>query len=162
LALQAHILPERAVVYEQSYFYAYYRLDATGRFLMGGRSWQRDTSDPAAYVTLTAYAQKLFPALTGVSWTHVWNGRVAITADHLPHLHRPEPGLSIGLGYNGRGVAMATAMGRQLALSALGAEPEDLALPVTTIRPMPLHRLWPLGVLAERIKNGLLGRLQEG
>ena len=37
-----------------------------------------------------------------------------MTRDHLPHLHELAPGLLAGLGYNGRGVAMATVMGRLL------------------------------------------------
>lgn len=61
-----------------------------------------------------AYAARLWPELGGVTWTHGWNGQLAMTLDHYPHLHEPAPGLLIGLGYNGRGVAMGT-MGRQLA-----------------------------------------------
>ena len=34
-----------------------------------------------------------------------------MTADHLPHLHAPAPGVIAALGYNGRGVALATALG---------------------------------------------------
>jgi len=45
----------------------------------------------------------------------------------------------IGLGYNGRGVAMATRMGKLLADRALGASPAELGWPVTAIAPIPLH-----------------------
>jgi glycine/D-amino acid oxidase-like deaminating enzyme len=37
---------------------------------------------------------------------------VAVTRDHLPRLQELAPGLLAGFGYNGRGVAMATMMGR--------------------------------------------------
>src|SRR5256885_15583489 len=59
--------------------------------------------------------------------------------DHLPHLHEPAPGLLAGLGYNGRGVAMASVMGRLLALRALGTPAAELGFPVTPLRPMPLR-----------------------
>jgi hypothetical protein len=45
----------------------------------------------------------------------------------------------IGLGYNGRGVAAATLMGRWLVAKALdGTAPP---LPVTTMAPIPFHQL---------------------
>ena len=144
--IAAAILPARPVLYEISARYAYYRLDADGRFLMGGRSVLRDSADPSDYRGLVAHALELFPALRAAEWRQVWNGRVAVTADHLPHLHEPAPTLHIGLGYNGRGVAMATAMGRILADRVAGARPEDLPLPVTPITPMRFHPFWPIGV----------------
>ena len=66
---------------------------------------------------------------------------MALTADHLPHLHEPAPGLLAGLGYNGRGVAMATLMGRLLAERARGIPAAELPFPVTGLAPMPLHGL---------------------
>jgi glycine/D-amino acid oxidase-like deaminating enzyme len=68
-----------------------------------------------------------------------------MTRDHLPHLHEVAPGLLAGLGYNGRGVAMATLMGRILAQWALGTPATELAFPVTPIDPIPLHRFNQLG-----------------
>ena len=48
-------------------------------------------------------------------------------------------GLHIGIGYNGRGIAMATLMGRWLAARALdGTEPP---LPITKLSPILWHSL---------------------
>jgi glycine/D-amino acid oxidase-like deaminating enzyme len=44
-----------------------------------------------------------------------------------------------GLGYNGRGVAMATAFGKVLADRAQGLPVAGLPLPPTPIRPIPFH-----------------------
>ncbi|MGA0565439.1 NAD(P)/FAD-dependent oxidoreductase [Ancylobacter sp. VNQ12] len=140
------IMPNGVVLYEMSSTYAYYRMDEAGRFLMGGRSALRDTSDPHDFAGLVVHAKELFPALDVATWTHCWNGQVAVTWDHLPHVHEPEPGIHIGLGYNGRGVAMATAMGRMLARRATGGGPETLDLPVTSIQPILGHFAWPLAV----------------
>ena len=146
--IAARIMPARPVLYEMSATYAYYRMDAAGRFLMGGRSVQRDTDAFADYRGLIAHAIRLFPDLAGAEWTHCWNGRVAITRDHLPHVHEPAEGIHIGLGYNGRGVAMATAMGRMLARRVAGGQAEVLDLPVTGITPILGHAAWPLAVNA--------------
>jgi hypothetical protein len=68
-----------------------------------------------------------------------------MTRDHLPHLHEVAPGLLTGLGYNGRGVAMATVMGRILANWARGAPAAELDFPVTSLAPIPLHRFNQIG-----------------
>ncbi|MGH8131645.1 MAG: FAD-dependent oxidoreductase, partial [Steroidobacteraceae bacterium] len=83
---------------------------------------------------------EIYPRLAGVAFEYHWGGLVAMTRDHLPHLHELAPGLLAGLGYNGRGVAMATVMGRLLAQRTLGATDAELAFPVTPVRPIPLHR----------------------
>lgn len=154
-ALARSIMPARGVLYEIAPITVYYRVDATQRLLMGGRSVSRDTSDPARYRRLTRYAERLFPALAGTRWEYFWNGQLAITPDHYPHLHEPAPGVIAALGYNGRGVAMATAMGREIANRITGAA--DAAMPVTTPRTIPFHALWRSGVAA-RIAYG---RIQE-
>lgn len=80
---------------------------------------------------LGAAVERLFPQLGGIEWAYHWGGYVALTTDHLPHLHELEPGIVTTLGCNGRGVAMATAMGQQLAAFVSGTEAEDLDFPVT-------------------------------
>ncbi|MDX6751958.1 FAD-binding oxidoreductase [Geminicoccaceae bacterium 1502E] len=119
----------------------YFRLDAHGRLLIGGRGAQGEKAIEAAQERLRRRAVQLYPQVAGARWAHHWGGYVALTEDHLPHLHEPQPGLVTGLGYNGRGVAMATAMGRVLAERAAGAEPADLDFPVTGLREVPFHAL---------------------
>ncbi len=147
-AQAAAILPGRAALYELSASHAYYRVDAQGRFLIGGRGVLHPSSNMADYAHLIAHAKSLFPALAGASWSRVWNGRVAITRDELPHIHEPAEGLHIALGYNGRGVAMATAIGARVARRAVGAPAEELDLPITEIAPIKGHFAWPLAVAA--------------
>ena len=67
--------------------------------------------------------------------------------------------MAAGLGYNGRGVAMATAMGKVLATWASGRPHADLDFPVTHLRKIPFHRFYPFGVEAKvayyRLLDGL-------
>ena len=114
---------------------------------MGGRGPLNDTGDPALFARLESVATRIFPQIGTPEWEHRWSGRVALTADHLPHMHEPKPGVHIGLGYNGRGVAMATVMGRILADRALGASPAQVGWPLTPITPIPLHA-WRLPVMS--------------
>ena len=64
---------------------------------------------------------------------------MAITRDFLPHLHQPAPGIFAALGYNGRGVAMATRMGHVLA--DLACTRGEIPYPITAVRRIPLHAL---------------------
>src|SRR5277367_3294247 len=114
-AARRNILPDRPVLYESGNITVYYRVDSRHRLLIGGRGPMHEIDTAAAIPHLTRYAVRLWPVLEGIDWTHAWGGRLAMTRDHYPHVHEPAAGVLICLGYNGRGVAMATAMGRALA-----------------------------------------------
>ena len=153
------VMPTRSVLYESGHITVYYRLDASNRLLMGGRGPMRWIRDPSAVAYLVRYALKLWPALEGVKWTHGWNSRLAMTADHYPHVHEPAPGVLAYLGCNGRGVALASAMGQQLAKRLIGGETVTIDMPVTSIKPIRFHAFWPLAVrsavLYGRIRDSL-------
>lgn len=157
--LAARILPQRPVLYESGHITVYYRLDRQNRLLMGGRGPQRPLAGPAGPLDyLKRYAESLWPDLKGIGWAHAWNGQLAITPDHLPHLHEPDQDALIYLGCNGRGVALATVMGKQLARRLLGGQAAGIDLPVTGIRPIRLHALWPIGVHSAMIWGRMKGR----
>jgi glycine/D-amino acid oxidase-like deaminating enzyme len=145
--VRRQVLPGGQVVSDLRRILFYFRLDPEGRLLMGGRGPLNDRGDPALFARLEAVARRLFPQIGATQWEHRWSGRVALTADHLPHLHEPLPGVLIGLGYNGRGVAMATVMGKLLAERTLGASPAEIGWPVTPIEPIRFHR-WRLPAMA--------------
>jgi glycine/D-amino acid oxidase-like deaminating enzyme len=153
------IMPTRSVLYESGHITVYYRIDQRNRLLMGGRGpmrWIRSASDVSYFIR---YAERLWPQLKGVTWTHGWNSRLAITADHYPHVHEPAENLLISLGCNGRGVALSTAMGAQLARRLIGGTNAEIDMPVTGIKPMPMHAFWPLGVTAAVLAGRVRDRL---
>ena len=136
-------MPTRSVLYESGHITVYYRIDASNRLLMGGRGPMQWIRDPAPVEYLMRYAERLWPGVRGVRWTHGWNSRLAMTADHYPHVHEPGPGALVYLGCNGRGVALGTAMGQQLAKRLIGGETAEI------LARDPEDR--PLGVLPQRI-----------
>jgi glycine/D-amino acid oxidase-like deaminating enzyme len=157
--LAASIMPTRSVLYEAESITTYYRVDPFNRLLMGGRSTMRDVSGPDGFAYLARYACRLWPTLRDIAWTHGWNGQLAITADHYPHFHEPAEGVLVCLGYNGRGVAMSTAMGRELARRVMGTPAPELDMPVTTLKEIPFHGLWRQAAAARvvygRIRDSL-------
>lgn len=153
------IMPSRPVLYESGHITVYYRIDQRNRLLMGGRGPMRWIKSPSDIAYLTRYAERLWPRLKGVSWTHGWNSRLAITADHYPHVHEPLDNLLISLGCNGRGVALSTAMGAQLARRLIGGSNAPIDMPITGIKPIPLHAFWPLAVTSAVLTGRARDRL---
>ncbi|GEP56788.1 NAD(P)/FAD-dependent oxidoreductase [Reyranella soli] len=135
------ILPGGQATSDSRRVVLYYRLDHTGRFLLGGRGPMREPDGPQDWDHLEAMMGRVFPQLKGVAIDYRWGGRVAATRDHLPHLHEPAPGLLIDIGCMGRGVALQSAMGRAMAAYIASGDPAALPLPPTAIKPLPFHGL---------------------
>ncbi|MBV8144073.1 MAG: FAD-binding oxidoreductase [Gammaproteobacteria bacterium] len=146
--LRSTILPEGQAASDTWHLLRYFRLDASGRLILGSRG----TFSQSPHLRDVHYhyqaVHELFPQLKGIPFEYHWGGLVAMTQDQLPHLHELGPGLLAGLGYNGRGVAMATVMGRVLARRALGAQVAELGFPVSPVLPVPFHRLSGVGARA--------------
>jgi glycine/D-amino acid oxidase-like deaminating enzyme len=119
----------------------YFRLDHTGRFILGGRGPFREPKSAADWAHLERVVGKMFPQLKGTPIEYRWCGRVALTRDFLPHLHEPEPGLTIDIGCMGRGVGLQSAMGAKLAAYAATGDKRALPFPLVPIRQLPLYSL---------------------
>jgi glycine/D-amino acid oxidase-like deaminating enzyme len=143
--LRQTVLPEGQSASDTWHLLRYFRLDSAGRLVMGSRGSFADV--PAAVAARHHYraVREIYPQLEGIRYEYHWGGLVGMTRDHLPHLHEIAPGLLAGLGYNGRGVAMATVMGRILAHWATGTPASELAFPVTPQAPIPMHRFNQIG-----------------
>ena len=140
--LRATVLPGGQPVSDTRRLLRYFRLDPEGRLMMGGRGASYGEGRGALYQRLRRAALWLFPHLSGgLDWEFFWAGKVALTADHMPHIHEPAPGVIAALGYNGRGVAMASRMGKLVADRLVDAPTDDLGFPITRIRPLPLWSL---------------------
>ncbi len=135
--LRRAILPGGEGAWDTHRVLSSFRLDAHGRMIYGSvgslggaracvhRDWGRRA------------LARLFPALAHMAFEHAWHGDIGMTIDALPRLHRlARDTWSVG-GYNGRGIAPGTVLGRELArLVASEAGDVALPLPVTPIVPV--------------------------
>ena len=153
------VMPSRSVLYESGNITVYYRVDSGNRLLMGGRGPMDWIKDPTSVAYLMRYAERLWPVLRGGHWTHGWNSRLAMTPDHVPHVHEPAPGIMIYLGCNGRGVALSTAMGEQLARRLIDGKTAQFDMPITSLKPIRFHALWPLAVKSIVVTGRIRDRL---
>lgn len=134
----------------------YCRIDETNRFHIGGRgSAFSPTRQHGDTRHLQAEAVRIFPQLKEVEWEFEWGGLVAMTKNYTPHLIELADNAYAGLGYSGRGIAMATMMGKQLAELVNG---EDVALPREKLTPFALHRFRNLGIAWHMISGRILDR----
>ena len=157
--LKETVLPGGHAVSETRNLQVYYRKDAAGRFVVGGRGPTWGSPEHGSDRFLRATGLRYFPQLDGVRWRYRWGGYVAMTTDHLPRLTRLAPGVLAGMGYNGRGIAMATSMGRQLAAELLGI---GAGLPVTALRKVPLHAARKFGIAWMIAKGRIQDHLTAG
>jgi glycine/D-amino acid oxidase-like deaminating enzyme len=137
--LRKVVLPRREGVSETRRVLNWFSMDGKGRLVFGGRAHQHETDDPQAFRAIMRRLQSIFPILGEPRIEFRWAGYVTLTTDHVPHLNELGPNLYAGLGYNGRGVAMSTMIGKLLAERVAGARADEIPLPTTQIAPIPLH-----------------------
>lgn len=83
--------------------------------------------------------KEMYPQIADIGWQSNWSGWVALTSDQFPRITRLGDGAWSGFGFNGRGLAGATLMGRELARIAAGDTSEPPFVPVTDTQPLPFH-----------------------
>ena len=109
------------------------------RFLFGGR-----ISDPAASPErqaeqIATAVQRIYPDLGAEDFDHVWNGKIAYTSDHSPHLNKID-GLWMLGGYCGSGVTRSFYFADKLVRKITGQPGadtpfDDIAFPTVPFRP---------------------------
>lgn len=155
------ILPGQETVSTAQRLLLYFRKDSHGRLLMGGRGLFNDPTSPTDFAHLERSLALLFPQLGPLEFEYRWAGRIAITRDFMPHVHEPAPGLTLALGCNGRGIALCTSLGQQLAGRLCDGKAE-FAYPVTALQRLPMHGLQRFYIGAGVAWYSLLDRLNIG
>ncbi|WNJ83034.1 NAD(P)/FAD-dependent oxidoreductase [Pseudomonas canadensis] len=155
------ILPDQETVSTAQRLLLYFRKDSHGRLLMGGRGLFNDPTSPTDFAHLERSLALLFPQLGPLEFEYRWAGRIAITRDFMPHVHEPAPGITLALGCNGRGIALCTSLGQQLAGRLCDGKAE-FAYPVTALQRLPMHGLQRFYIGAGVAWYSLLDRLNIG
>ena len=138
------VLPGREGALDTNPILSSFRLDQAGRLMVGSvgqvekmgygvhENWARRT------------IRKVFPQADSVPLAYAWNGRIAMTPDHIPRFHMPEENMISVASYNGRGIGPGTVFGKLLAQLVLGASIDTIPLPVTRPKGIFTRNLWGL------------------
>lgn len=143
---QQEILPERATFSDTRRIIYYFKKTADNRLVFGSIGTTDEAPGQPDHRRIQIGLKRLYPQFPGLEIAYIWGGRIGFTREHLPHLHQPAPGIIAGLGCNGRGIAICSVMGRLLAELAMGSSPGEMPLPVSPIKPYPLHRFHRTGI----------------
>ncbi len=127
------------------------RMHSDGRLQFGGQGPAFGPQGEPHWRATHARLQRIFPQLGELETDYWWTGFMAMNGDNSWHIHELGPGLLAMLGCNGRGVALATIWGRELARYAAGTPARDFVLP-----PSQPTRIW-LHPVARPLVSALIG-----
>ena len=131
--IRARILPGHEGCWDTQEVLSSFRMDARGRLVFGSVGALKGAAHGIHNDWAHRALRRLFPQLGRVRFEAEWYGQIGMTDDNLPRFHRFADGVVGISGYNGRGIAPGTVMGRTLAALMAGEISEaDLPLPVTT------------------------------
>lgn len=86
---------------------------------------------------LTERLQWTWPQIGAVRWQHYWLCTIDVRPELLPRLFEVAPGVLGIVGFSGRGVPTATALGSVVADYLGGASEHALPIPIEPLRPVP-------------------------
>ncbi len=145
--LHEKFLPDRQGVADTQRLLSWFGLDSRNRLIFGSRTnSQVESIDKSNFTFGIRRLHEILPEVRGLELEHLWTGRVALTLDHVPHIHKLADGLYSGLGFNGRGVAMATTVGKILARHCNGDIVGNEFLPISPVKKVPLSQFRGSGI----------------
>ncbi|MEJ2640573.1 MAG: FAD-binding oxidoreductase [Desulfosarcinaceae bacterium] len=140
-AVRRTILPGGEGALDTNMILSSFRLDQAGRLLIGSVG----QVEHMGYALHKSWAQrtirKIFPQVGPIGLDYAWNGRIAMTTDHIPRFHLLEENLVSVSSYNGRGIGPGTVFGKLLAALVRGASPDTMPLPVSAPKNILTRRL---------------------
>ncbi|WP_414898733.1 NAD(P)/FAD-dependent oxidoreductase [Rhodovulum sp. YEN HP10] len=139
--LRRKILPGRQAVSDTRGDLRFFRYDARNRLITGAAIIAGLNDAARAEAKAARNLSEAFPDLGLPKMTHVWSGYLSMNWDRFPKVHNLGPDGWAWVGCNGRGVALGTALGREMARAVAGEDPRGLALPVTEPQAFPYHAL---------------------
>ena len=130
-----HILPQQQGLWDTGKIMFSLRRDDSERLIIGSMgNVMGNQSGGVSHRWAQKKLAHLFPELGRVGFDEAWQGQIAMTPDHLPHIHKLADNLYSPIGYNGRGITTGTVFGQALADLLTGDSEEKLPVPLLTMR----------------------------
>lgn len=139
-SVRAKVLPNSEGCWDTALIMSSFRMDQSGRLIVGGIG---DIEGVTAKIHKNWARKKLlsiFPELGDLPFEYAWQGKIAMTDDHIPKIVEVGPSALACFGYSGRGIGPGTVFGTQSAIALLIENPEEL--PIT-----------PIGAYSERFSG---------
>ncbi|MFT5172224.1 MAG: glycine/D-amino acid oxidase-like deaminating enzyme [Gammaproteobacteria bacterium] len=131
--------------------HVFFFFDADGRLVTGGPvGLGVNTTLKRVNATVAKRVLSDFPQLGQVKFTHRWEGLFDVSPSKTPGVHQLARQLYAAVGFSGRGIPTATALGREIANMIVADDPRAMAFPLT-----PLPRNW-FGALKGALWHNLI------
>lgn len=132
LHIREQILPGLEGAWDTKQVLSSYRYGADGRLVFGSVGALADTGLKIHENWGKRELLRLFPQLEQVKFDSEWYGWIGMTTNALPRFHELARNTVAFCGYNGRGIAPGTVLGKELSQLILGKITQDeLSLPVS-------------------------------
>lgn len=135
------LLPEGQCVSDTRQNLFTFRFDAQNRLISGGMHIVSPGADSRVPNAIHRRLARMLNLADLPPLAYKWSGLASVMPDFLPRLVELGPNLIAGFACNGRGIALSTAMGRELAGWAAGKPLSDLAIPTRQAKEIPFHAL---------------------
>lgn len=153
--VRERLLPEGQCVSDTRRNLFIFRFDAQNRLISGGMHILSPGADTRVPGVIHRRMAKMLDLPDLPPLAYAWSGLASVMPDFLPRLGELAPNLIAGFACNGRGIALTTAMGRELAGWAAG---RPLAIPFRAATAIPFHpfarlapnALLPISMLRDR------------
>lgn len=139
--VRARLLPGNQSVSDTRRNLFTFRFDADNRLITGGMHVFGPGAETRVPQAIHRRLAKMLDLPDIPPIAHAWSGMAAVEPDFLPHLVDLGPGLIAGFACNGRGIALTTALGRELAAWATGTPASVLPIPFAPPSEIPFHGL---------------------
>lgn len=140
-AARAAIIPGRQALSDTHRELYFARYDARNRLITGGNLLLPVNGRERLSHDIGQRLKRLWPSIGDIGFDYVWTGHVGMTNDFFPRFHRLGPDAWSWAGCNGRAVGLSVAIGREFAKAACGVPDDQLALPFSEPKPLPLRNL---------------------
>lgn len=141
----AEILPQNHFITDTRQLWSGIRKLPSGQIHLGVGGPAMGANGKADLKTASKRLNQVYPSLGSVEWGESWSGWIAISTNQFPRILRLANGAWAAQGYSGRGLAIATLLGRELSFCNGASDQEDLVLPVEKPPRVPFHPLAPIG-----------------
>lgn len=132
-AVRESIIPQRHGLWDTQLMMTSSRIDREGRLVMSSAGRLQGGQRNIRQDWMMRNRDRLFPQTRGIPWEYAWSGRVGVTSTRILRVQLLAPGVFAPAGYNGRGIAPGTVMGKQLAQTIVSGNRDDFPFPIEAL-----------------------------
>jgi len=118
--------------------------DAEGRFVASILPRHSDTASTHTIAkSFDGKFRSVFKGQEPPRWQHSWHGDLCVVPDRIPKLYKLGQNAIAAMGYSGAGIALGTAMGKELSLALNGNKSEATNVPIVDVKSVSFARSLP-------------------